>query len=171
MKKQIFLIGYRATGKSTVGKILAHLLSWKFFDTDEEIEKYTSKSIKQIFETYGEEKFREIESEVLEKISRNENIVVSTGGGIILKEKNREILKQGFVVLLESEIKTIIERMKKDNNRPALTNLPLEEEIKKTLSERQILYQEIFHIKILNENTNPENLALLIYNSIPFKNI
>ncbi|MFN4245053.1 MAG: shikimate kinase [Brevinematia bacterium] len=170
MKKQIFLVGYRATGKTTIGKELANILGWEFIDTDKEIERYTSKSIKEIFETKGEKAFREIESEVLKKLTEQEEVVFSTGGGIILYESNRNIIKQGIVILLECEIETIVSRMKKDQNRPPLTNLTLEEEIKKTLSERKKFYEEVANIKIVNENIPPKTVALLIKNLIPINN-
>ncbi|MCX8029780.1 MAG: shikimate kinase [Brevinematales bacterium] len=168
MKKQIFLIGYRATGKTTIGKELSRMTGWKLIDTDEEIEKSTGIKIKDIFEKYGESKFRDLESQVLKNISSQEQIIVSTGGGIILRNENREIIKRGLVILLYSSPETIIKRMTEESHRPALTDLPLEEEVRKTLSERDKLYNEIFHIKVYNENITISSILSLLKNCIPF---
>lgn len=169
MKKQVFLIGYRATGKTTVAKKVSEIIGWDFVDVDAEIERLTSRKITDIFKNDGEDKFREIESEVLKTLSKLDKTVFSTGGGIILLEKNREIIKEGFVVLLEASIQTIMKRMMEDNSRPPLTNLTLEEEIQKTLSQRQPIYNQMYHLKIVNENVSPETIANLIANIIPFK--
>ncbi|MGC8964525.1 MAG: shikimate kinase [Brevinematia bacterium] len=167
MKKQIFLIGYRATGKSTVGKVLSNLINWKFVDLDNEIEMYSGRTIKDIFDREGEKVFREIESEVLRKVSKLEKVVISTGGGVIIKKENRDMLKEGFVILLESSIDTIVSRMIKDDNRPSLTDLPLREEVIKTLSERKPLYEEVYNVKYLNENVDVYVIASLIKNVLP----
>lgn len=169
MKKQIFLIGYRATGKTTVGREISKIIGWNFVDIDSEIERITSKKISDIFKNDGEDKFREIESEVLKTLSTLDNTVFSTGGGIVLLEKNREIIKEGFVILLEASIQTIMKRMMNDNSRPPLTNLTLEEEIQKTLSQRQPIYNQMYHVKIVNENIPVKTIANLIANIIPFK--
>lgn len=167
MKRQVFLVGYRATGKTTVGKILANYLGWRFVDVDEEIEKYSSKTIKEIFQEEGEEKFRNIEAEVFRKLSFDENVVFSTGGGIVIKSENREILKKGFVVLLDVSVDTIVSRIIKDGNRPPLTNLPIEEEVKNTLEFRKKFYDEVFHLRVVNEGVSPEIVATLIKSSLP----
>lgn len=168
MKRQVFLVGYRATGKTTIGKMLSRAIGWKFVDIDEEIEKNSSKSIRKIFEEDGEERFRDIESEILARFSNMEDTVFSTGGGIVIREKNREILKKGFVVLLDVCEETIIERLRNDTTRPPLTNLSLEEEVKKTLEERKKLYEEIYHAKVTNEKASPETITELIKNLLPF---
>lgn len=167
MKKQIFLVGYRATGKTTIGRELSNLLGWKFVDLDKEIERCSGKSIKEIFEKEGEKAFRDIESKVLKDVSCLENVVISTGGGVVIREENRKIIKEGIVILFESSIDTIIERMTRDDNRPSLTNLPLREEVVKTLNERKTLYEEIYDIKVINEDVEVGLIANLIKNVLP----
>ena len=89
----IFIVGPMGSGKSTVGKIISNELFLNFFDTDEEIESRTGASIDWIFDLEGEEGFRKRESEILNEMADRNSIVLSTGGGIILSEKNREILE------------------------------------------------------------------------------
>ncbi|MEN2998452.1 MAG: shikimate kinase [Brevinematia bacterium] len=168
MKRQVFLVGYRATGKSTIGKELASAINWKFVDLDKEIEMLSSKSIRKIFEEDGEDKFRELETEALRCFSKEDKVVISTGGGVVIKEENRRIMENGFVVLIESSMETIIKRMKADSSRPPLTTLTLEEEVKKTISERKPFYEKVYHIKVINENISIESLVQLIKNSLPF---
>jgi len=162
----IFLVGYRATGKTTIGTELALMLGWGFVDLDKEIEERTSKNIKDIFSEIGEDKFRDIESEVLEDIfNKMSKIVVSTGGGCVIRERNREILRKGIVILFRSSINTIVNRMKKDNSRPPLVKgMTLEEEVKYTLSIRERFYEEVWDVSVLNEEVSPLILAKLIKN-------
>jgi shikimate kinase len=162
----IFLVGYRATGKTTIGTELALMLGWGFVDLDKEIEERTSKNIKDIFSEIGEDKFRDIESEVLEDIfNKMSKIVVSTGGGCVIRERNREILRKGIVILFRSSINTIVNRMKKDNSRPPLVKgMTLEEEVKYTLSIREKFYEEVWDVSVLNEEVSPLILAKLIKN-------
>jgi shikimate kinase len=162
----IFLVGYRATGKTTIGTELALMLEWGFVDLDKEIEERTSKNIKDIFSEIGEDKFRDIESEVLEDIfNKMSKVVVSTGGGCVIRERNREILRKGIVILFRSSINTIVNRMKKDNSRPPLVKgMTLEEEVKYTLSIRERFYEEVWDVSVLNEEVSPLILAKLIKN-------
>ncbi len=97
----IVLIGFRGTGKSTVGKLLANRLKRDFVDTDEYIESATGKTIKDIFEEEGEEGFRKTEAETIAKLSKMKNKIISAGGGIVLKDENVKNLKNnGFLILL-----------------------------------------------------------------------
>jgi len=165
-KDVIFLVGYRATGKTTVGIEIARMLGWEFIDLDKEIEKKVLKSIKDIFSELGEDKFRDIESEVLEDTFRNmSEVVVSTGGGCVIRQRNREILKEGIVVLFRSSVDTIVSRMKKDDSRPSLVKgMTLEEEVRYTLSMREKFYEEVWDIKVVNENVSPYIIAKLVVN-------
>ena len=117
----IFIVGPMVSGKSTVGKIISDELFMNFFDTDEEIETRTGASIDWIFDLEGEEGFRKRESAILAEIVKKNSIVLSTGGGIILSEENRELLSsRGTVFYLATPIYVQIERTAKDKDRPLL---------------------------------------------------
>ncbi len=165
-KRQIFLIGYRATGKSTIGFEVSRILGWNFIDLDRFIEEKFGQDIRDIFKKYGEDKFRDLETEALEEVAKLDKIVVSTGGGVILRGKNRDLLKQGIVILLKANIETIISRLKSDNNRPPLTGLSLEEEVNVTLSQREKLYDEVKDLEFLNNDIQPKSLAQQIVRDI-----
>ena len=119
----IFIVGPMGSGKSTVGKIISSELFLNFFDTDEEIESRTGASIDWIFDLEGEEGFRKRESKILEEMVQQNSIVLSTGGGIILSESNRELLSsRGTVFYLATPIAVQLERTSKDKDRPLLKN-------------------------------------------------
>ena len=106
--KSISVIGMPGSGKSTISKKLAEYLGLELFDSDEEIEKKTGKTPKQIIEDCGEEKFREIETEVLKELSLKRNIILSTGGGIVTKQENEFLLKTlGSIVLIKRKLKLL----------------------------------------------------------------
>src|SRR5262245_7017378 len=111
----VFLIGYRGTGKTTIAPLLAQSLGWQPMDTDQLVMAKAAKSIAEIFRTAGEERFRDLESEILAELARGSNQVVSTGGGIILREPNRQLLRQhGWVVWLQSSPEVILRRLQED---------------------------------------------------------
>mgnify|MGYP004702239517 CR=1 FL=1 len=117
----ISLVGMPGAGKTTVGRILAEKLGMKFCDTDEEIEKIAGESPEKIIEKYGEERFREIETEVAESVSSLRGVVIATGGGTILREKNVEKLRScGVVIWLGRDLNLLAQ-----NNRPLSKNTPI----------------------------------------------
>ena len=97
-KDNIILIGFMGTGKTTVGKIIAEKMQWTFLDTDDLIETRTGMSIPAIFEKYGEQWFRDQESAVIEEVLKEKNQVISTGGGAVLREENRQMMLEGGIV-------------------------------------------------------------------------
>ena len=119
--ENIFLVGLMGAGKSTVGRILARRLSKRFVDTDHEIEKRNGVTIPVIFEIEGEEGFRRREQELLADLAQEQGLVLSTGGGIVLKSENREVLRNhGFVVYLNARPELLADRTKHDRSRPLL---------------------------------------------------
>ncbi|OMF99381.1 shikimate kinase [Paenibacillus sp. FSL R7-0337] len=119
--RNIILVGMMATGKSTVGAILAEELDYELIDLDAVITGREGRSIADIFADGGEQAFRSIESEVLQEMLQGERRVISTGGGAVLAPGNAEImLEHGFVVALTASEDTIIERVSGDENRPLL---------------------------------------------------
>ena len=117
---RLIIIGPMASGKSVVGKKLSKRLDIDFYDTDEEIVKKTGVTISQIFDIEGEDKFRSREMNVFSDLIKKDGCVISTGGGIVLKEENRELLKKGTVLYLKTSIQTQLERTMNDKERPLL---------------------------------------------------
>ncbi len=139
----IYLIGYRGSGKTTLGRIISKSLNFSFAEIDEMIVLEEKRSIPEIFSTSGEAYFREKESGVLERAASLNRTVVSTGGGIILSRKNRELMKKtGFCVYLKAGTDVLLARIEGDHNRPPLTALPLSKEIEYILKIRTPLYEE-----------------------------
>lgn len=146
LPRNLFLIGYRGTGKSTVAGLVASQLGWKCVDADALLEANSGRSIREIFETEGESEFRRRETELLEEICRSAQQVVATGGGVILAPQNRQRLKaNGVCILLEADVDTIEQRLSSDSasarRRPALT-VGGRAEIESLLALRQPLYLE-----------------------------
>ncbi|WP_146510720.1 shikimate kinase AroL [Thalassoglobus neptunius] len=143
----VTLIGYRATGKSTVGQLLASRLGWDFVDTDDQIVSVSGKSIAEIFREDGEPHFRELERQQLQRELSREHAVISSGGGAILNEQTRQLMREsGPVVWLSASVETIVERLKEDaastGSRPSLTGEGLVEEVESVLRSRLPLYSE-----------------------------
>jgi shikimate kinase len=142
----IVLIGFRGTGKSTVGKLLAKRLERDFIDSDKYIESSTGKTIKSIFEEGGEDSFRKIEAGIIAELSKVDNKVISAGGGAVLKEDNvRNLKDNGFLVLLEATPEIIHNRIAQDKKttqqRPSLTDKKPLDEIKHLIAKREHAYK------------------------------
>ena len=139
----IVLIGYRGTGKSTVGKLLARRLGRQFVSTDEEIIKRAKRTIPEIVAQEGWEYFRDLESEVCREFAGRDRLVIDTGGGAILRTQNVEALKKsGTLFWLTASFETITKRIGRDNQRPSLTgSKSFVDEIQDVLRERTPKYQ------------------------------
>ncbi|OCL26933.1 shikimate kinase [Orenia metallireducens] len=138
----ISLIGFMGTGKTTVAKLLAERLDYCLVDLDEEIVKEESRSIPEIFAEDGEEYFRDVETKVTLNIAKGDKQVISTGGGVVLREQNIENLKSngGVVVLLSATAETIFERVRDEGGRPLLEVEDPLARIKSMLAERAEKY-------------------------------
>lgn len=140
----IVLIGFRGTGKTTIGKELAKKLNMDFISTDAEVEKKEGKTIYEIVDSGGWRRFRELEREATDAISKMDNCIIDTGGGTILYEENFNKLKEnGIFILLEAEKGRIIERIKRKGagKRPSLTGKGAAEEAEELLAERNAKYK------------------------------
>ena len=130
------------SGKTTIGKILAKYLDMKFIDTDKMISAQEKKSIPEIFAEKGEQYFRQLEREIVLHESMNNNIVISTGGGVIIDNENIKNLKEtSFVVYLDCTIECIYNRVKNSKSRPLLNVDDMFEKIKELHDKRQLLYE------------------------------
>ena len=143
--KNIVLVGPMGSGKTTVGRRLAHELNQDFYDTDHEIIDKTGVTIDHIFDIEGEDGFRERESKILENLCQMSNIILATGCCIVILPKNREILKNaGLVVYLSSSVDQLLMRTSKSKTRPLLENST---DRRKTITElvdaRDVYYREV----------------------------
>lgn len=140
-KKNIVLTGFMGTGKTTVGKIIAKKLGFSFVDVDELIEKTTGLKISEIFERFGEPRFRDIETEIIKSTSKNYAQVIATGGGAVLRDENLKALKsKGVIFCLTASEDVIFERVKNNNERPLLKTENPKERIKELLAQRMPRY-------------------------------
>ena len=156
----IFIVGPMGSGKSTVGKIISSELFLNFFDTDEEIETRTGASIDWIFDLEGEEGFRKRESNILEEMVQQNSIVLSTGGGIILSESNRELLSsRGTVFYLATPIGVQLERTSKDKDRPLLKNGDPGKILEELHVARESLYEEVADYIVNTEGKSSQEVS------------
>ena len=157
--ENLILTGFMGTGKTEVSRELARLLTMKLIDIDTEIEKSAKMSINQIFEQFGEQKFREMETEMIEKVSCEKNVIISTGGGAVLKQENMDALKKtGRVICLMATPETILQRTSGTSERPLLqVEKPLEK-INELFNLRKPFYEKA-DMMIDTENKTPLQIA------------
>ena len=144
-RKNIFyLAGFMASGKSTIGPIVANILGWNFFDLDKEIEKRENRKITKIFGEEGEDYFRRKETEILKEICEGENLIISLGGGTLITRENREFIKKcGNLIFLSSSPEVAYRRLKHKKDRPILLADNNEEAAENVAMERiELLMQE-----------------------------
>ena len=151
-----------ASGKSTVGRKLSKKLGLNFFDIDNEIEKKAGAKISWIFDVEGEEKFRDREYEAFSNLNTSENCVISTGGGIVLREENRELLNKGTVIYLEISIQTQLERTINDQDRPLLYGVNKEKTLRKISEIRNPIYEACSDMTIKETNDPNEAVDLIV---------
>jgi shikimate kinase len=139
--ENIYLVGLMGAGKTTIGRQLAKSLSVPFYDSDKAIEESTGVDIPTIFEFEGEEGFRDREQKMIKQLTQLEGIVLATGGGTILREENRRVLKEkGFIVYLQCSVERILERTRRDTQRPLLKADNPRERIESLFTQREPLY-------------------------------
>jgi len=144
----ILLFGLRCVGKTTVGLRLSDITDRIFFDTDSIIEKRESKNISEIISEKGWDYFRTREKEVILDVSKENNAVISLGGGALMDKENVDSLKDSLFILLKADIQTMRSRMERDTPRPSLTNESAQNEIEVIMAERVPVYEEIADIII-----------------------
>ncbi|HIB27757.1 MAG TPA: shikimate kinase [Candidatus Thioglobus sp.] len=165
----VVLVGPMGSGKTSVGRRLACVLKRDFFDSDFEIVARTGVAIDHIFDVEGEEGFRQREINMLSELCEIPNIVIATGGGIVIKPENRELLKRdSFVVYLSSSIKQLVSRTARSKSRPLLEkSTNREKTIRELVEKREPLYQEVADVVI--DTTGKKLYAIIneIKKSIP----
>ncbi len=169
---KIFIIGMTGTGKTTVGAFVAQKIGYEFVDTDDLVVKKHGE-IKNIFQKYGEDVFREYESSVLSSIigedsnlltdnKLTDNIIIATGGGIILSSKNRRLIKKsGMIINLSASVETIFNHIKNDNSRPLLASCDEFKKLNllKIYDERKQIYKDICDYEISVDNLSIKDIA------------
>ena len=160
-QRNVYLIGPMGSGKTAVGRRLATLLGKQFFDSDAEIEKRTGVDVRYIFEKEGEARFREREREVIAALTALDDVVVATGGGVILDPTNRERLANtGTVIYLETNLDTLVRRTKAAKTRPLLMNDDPRSVLERLMVVRRPLYEETADLRV--ETTGRQVRAVAI---------
>ncbi|HMO12933.1 MAG TPA: shikimate kinase [Pirellulaceae bacterium] len=178
MPQHLFLIGFRAAGKTTVGKLLAQLLGKQFYDLDDQITLSLDRSIQQIFREHGESFFRDAETRCLQQLCDQHPAVIALGGGAVLRADNRDLLRtHGSCVWLHANETETLHRMNNDplNEllRPALTDQPVADEIESIMQTRRPLYAACADYSVETTNLSPEDIAQRIvkwYQAVDTKN-
>lgn len=163
----IVLVGYRGTGKTTVARHVAGLLSWEWVDADIELERLAGKSIAEFFQVEGEQAFRDLESAVLEDLAKRDRTVIAAGGGAVLRSANRDRLRGlGRVVCLTAAPAVIASRLAADPStalrRPNLTAKGGQLEIEQLLEERRPLYESCAEFEVDTGSRTPAEVAAFI---------
>ncbi|MFK7976492.1 MAG: shikimate kinase AroK [Halioglobus sp.] len=157
---RVFLVGPMGAGKTTIGKYLAQHLKLSFADTDTEIESRTGADIPWIFDVEGEEGFRDREQQIVAEMTLWDDVVLATGGGVIMRPENRSALAgRGFVVYLYATVDEQVRRTRRDRKRPLLQDGDPEETLRELMSLRDPLYREIADHIIETDTCSPRTVA------------
>lgn len=168
--KRIVLIGFRGTGKSTIGKQLAANLGWKYFSTDEQIEKKEGKTIDLIVKKKGWKHFREVEADVIDELQSFPNLVIDAGGGIVENENNiKKLSISSIVIWIDAQIEDIINRLQEIKNRPLLNKDNLIEDIEFNYKRRQTIYKRCSDLRFDTSIETPENICNKIISTLGMK--
>ena len=158
--RRVFLVGPMGAGKTTIGKFLAQGLGLGFADTDAEVERRTGADIPWIFDVEGEEGFRDREERVVQEMTTWDDTVLATGGGVVVREANRQVLaERGFVVYLYATLDEQVRRTRKNNNRPLLQGDDPEAILRDLMAARDPLYREIADHVIDTDDSSPKTVA------------
>ena len=166
-KNNIFLIGFMGVGKSTMARRLAQHLKMELVEMDETIEAKQGMTINEIFAQKGEDGFRNIESALVERISKRENMVVSCGGGAVLRADNvQNMKKSGKIVFLTATPQTIFERVRYSTNRPLLNGNMNVEYIETLMEKRRSVYEAAADIVVTTDGKSEEELLEVLKKNI-----
>lgn len=160
----IFIIGMMGCGKSTIGKLLAQKLNMEFVDIDDIVEKVTDTPIPEIFEKYGEKRFRDMEGAFFREKAMQTNQVFATGGGVILDNKNRQVLKNsGITILLRTGSNSLSKRIRTTASRPLLHDADNpENRLASIWSERKSYYESTANFIVDTNKLSPETVVKII---------
>lgn len=160
LERNIYLVGPMGSGKTTIGQRLAALLGLRFLDCDHEIEAQTGASVALIFDVEGEEGFRARETRMLQELTAQPGVLIATGGGAILKEENRKILREtGLVVYMRTSVQQQLRRLGRDKSRPLLQTPDRRNKLTRLAEQRNPLYREIADIEFPAQNRGLDAVA------------
>ncbi|MDW7748004.1 shikimate kinase AroK [Halomonas sp.] len=152
----LILIGPMGAGKSTIGRLLAAELSRDFYDSDHEIQARCGADIPWIFDVEGEAGFRDRETQMIRELTRHEGVVIATGGGAVLREENRRVLREsGTVVYLLTTVEQQLRRTAKDRNRPLLQRGDREQLLREMFALRDPLYRATADVVVRTDRRGP----------------
>ena len=156
------------SGKSTIGNIIARRLHREFQDSDQYIEKRTGVDIARIFDIEGEQGFRDRESSALKELLSQNNRVIATGGGSVLREENQKLLKQqGYIVFLDTSVKQQLQRLRRDKKRPLLQTENPRERLEALFEERHSIYLDLADLQVKTDKRMARRLAADIIKQLP----
>ncbi len=161
--RNIALVGYRVTGKTTLGPLVAQALGWRFVDMDDVLTERFGCTISEFVRREGWGRFRVQEAELLRELVSWDRVVVATGGGVVESEENRRILRESFhVIWLRCRPQVIMDRLQADRRtgswRPSLTGKGVQEEVLEVLERRNPWYAEVAHLVVDTSDEPPERL-------------
>ena len=166
--RNIILIGPMGSGKSTIGNIIARRLHREFQDSDHFIEERTGVDVARIFDVEGEQGFRERESNALNELLSENNRVIATGGGSVLRQQNQQLLKQkGYIVFLDTTVNQQMQRLQRDKKRPLLQTENPRERLESLLLERRPIYLDLADLAVKTDQRMARRLAADIINQLP----
>lgn len=163
----LYLIGMPGSGKTTLGRLLAQHLGYGFVDSDTVIEKAAGETITELFAKYGEPAFRQIESQIFAEICAHTKLVISTGGGVVLRRENWGYLRHGLIIWLHAPVELLLVRLAEDTTRPLLQAVDLEAKLRSLLAQRQALYSQADLQITISEEDTPEQVTERVLASLP----
>ncbi len=167
LPKRIVLVGPMGAGKSTIGRLLARELGYRFLDSDRIIEERCGANIPWIFDVEGEEGFRQRETNMLRELSQEPRTVLATGGGAVMREENHPLLKRdALVVYLRTSIEQQVERTRRDQNRPLLQSENPEAVLRRLFAIRDPIYQKLADIIMQTDRKSPRLVVRQLVNRI-----
>ena len=166
--RNIILIGPMGSGKSTIGNIIAKRLHREFQDSDHFIEERTGVDIARIFDIEGEQGFRDRESSALAELLSQNNRVIATGGGSVLREENQKLLKQkGYIVFLDTSVNQQMQRLSRDKKRPLLQTENPRQRLEALFDQRRPIYLDLADLAVKTDKRVARRLAADIINQLP----
>ncbi len=167
-KRNIILVGPMGSGKTTIGNIMAKKLNREFRDSDFYIEEKTGVDIARIFDIEGEQGFRDRESNALNDLLNQDNRIIATGGGSVMRKQNQALLRsRGYIVFLDTSVNQQMHRLRRDKKRPLLQTKNPRERLEALLEVRRPIYLDLADLAVKTDRRQARKLAVDIINQLP----